>query len=265
MDRTFSARCGRRRLLRQGEKCWLASRECLPSSATTTMLKNAHVVKIDNYVFEEDPPPARTSRLRCLRLSASVFATSLQTSTFHWSGVQITSLASRHPKRMPPSSSPSAHRVREGNDAKRDCLHPRAHSRPHLVHRRVRARRSRAAPGRTIAPSSLRLLRRRPAPKPRMPPPASSLRLPPTCSRRFTRTVPKTMSHKAGTLDPTTDAAATPGACQLRTCLRASIRGPCDTTPTRAAMARQALSDRCLWSGHEARMHLVLLQTQVLW
>ena len=57
MDRTFSARCGRRRLLRQGEKLWLASpRECLPSSVTTTMLKNAHVVKIDNYVFEEDPP-----------------------------------------------------------------------------------------------------------------------------------------------------------------------------------------------------------------
>ena len=74
MDRTFSARCGRRQLLRQGEKLWLASPcECLPSSATTTMLKNAHVVKIDNYVFEEDPPacpnfPLAVPPTLCLRI-----------------------------------------------------------------------------------------------------------------------------------------------------------------------------------------------------
>ena len=64
------ARCVQRGLLRQGEKRWMAPpRECLPSSATTRMLKNAHVVKIDNYVFEEENfplavPPTPRPRIR---------------------------------------------------------------------------------------------------------------------------------------------------------------------------------------------------------
>jgi hypothetical protein len=139
---------------------WRILRGCLLFYAKITMLTTPTQSKLTTTSLRKSHLSARTSRLRRLRLPALVFGRSLQTSTSRRLGGQITTQVPRHPRRMASSSSPSAHRVWEGNDAKRHCLRPRAHSRPHLARRRVLFRTSRAARGRISLPRSLRRLRR---------------------------------------------------------------------------------------------------------